>query len=132
MHSFCSRSLLGLAVLLVASGLGCKKSGGEADANAPLRLGFFPNVTHAQAIVGFEEGAFTAEPGIGKLEVKQFNAGPSAMEALVAGSLDVSYVGTGPAINTYIKAGRELRIIAGAVNGGAVLVTRTAKSPAEL
>jgi NitT/TauT family transport system substrate-binding protein len=46
--------------------------------------------------------------------------------------LDVSYVGTGPAINTYLKAGRELRIISGAVNGGAVLVTRTAKSAAEL
>jgi NitT/TauT family transport system substrate-binding protein len=50
----------------------------------------------------------------------------------VGGSLDVSYVGTGPAINTYLKAGRELRIISGAVNGGAVLVTHSAKSAAEL
>lgn len=125
---------MGLLALLAATGLGCKKSGGGAggDPNAPLRLGFFPNITHAQALVGNDEGAFAAEPGIGRLEVKQFNAGPAAMEALVAGSLDVSYVGTGPAINTYLKAGRELRIIAGAVNGGAVLVTRTAKSAAEL
>ncbi|MDY7233158.1 ABC transporter substrate-binding protein [Hyalangium rubrum] len=130
----CSRLLLGLCALLATAGLGCKKSGGEAsgDANAALRLGFFPNITHAQALVGHTEGLFAAEPGVGKLEVKQFNAGPSAMEALVSGSLDVSYVGTGPAINTYLKAGRELRIISGAVNGGAVLVTRNAKSAAEL
>ncbi len=134
MHSSRSRLCLGLLVLLAATGLGCKKSGGGAggEANAPLRLGFFPNITHAQALVGHVEGDFAREPGIGRLEVKQFNAGPSAMEALVAGSLDVSYVGSGPAINTYLKAGRELRIIAGAVNGGAVLVTRSAKSAAEL
>ena len=123
MHLHRSRLLWGLLALL-AVGSGCKKSGGDAaDPSAPLRLGFFPNITHAQALVGHNEGAFTAEPGIGKLEVKQFNAGPAAMEALVAGSLDVSYVGPGPAINTYLKAGRELRIISGAVNGGAVLVT---------
>ncbi|MBN1203754.1 MAG: ABC transporter substrate-binding protein [Myxococcaceae bacterium] len=132
MHALRSRSLLGFLVLLSATGLACKKSGGGGGAEAPLRLGFFPNITHAQALVGHTEGAFAAEPGIGKLEVKQFNAGPSAMEALVAGSLDVSYVGPSPAINTYLRAGRELRIIAGAVNGGAVLVTRTAKTPAEL
>lgn len=132
MHLLRSRLRWGLLALL-AVGSGCKKSGGgAADPNAPLRLGFFPNITHSQALVGHDEGTFAAEPGIGKLEVKQFNAGPSAMEALVAGSLDVSYVGPGPAINTYLRAGRELRIISGAVNGGAVLVTRNAKSPAEL
>jgi NitT/TauT family transport system substrate-binding protein len=134
MSSLCARSFLGLLALLAATGIGCKKSGGDSGggANAPLRLGFFPNITHAQALVGQEEGAFTAEPGMGRLDVKQFNAGPAAMEALVAGSLDVAYVGPSPAINTYLKAGRELRIIAGAVNGGAVLVTRSVKSAAEL
>jgi NitT/TauT family transport system substrate-binding protein len=125
------RMLRFVLVLLIAGGLGCKK-GGSADPNAPLRLGFFPNVTHAQALVGNAEGTFTSQPGVGKLEVKQFNAGPSAMEALVAGSLDVSYVGTGPAINTFLRAGRELRIIAGSMDGGAVFVTRTARTPEEL
>ena len=134
MHSLRARSSLGLLCLLLASTLGCKKpaESAEAQANAPLRLGFFPNITHAQALVGQEEGLFAAEPGLGRLEVLQFNAGPAAMEALVGGSLDVSYVGTGPAINTYLKAGRELRIISGAVNGGAVLVTHSAKSAVEL
>lgn len=120
------RCLVGLLALSATPWLGCKKAPKDGG---PLRLGFFPNITHAQALVGNAEGAFAAEPGVGPLEVKQFNAGPAAMEALVAGSLDVSYVGTGPAINTFLKAGRELRIIAGAVNGGAVFVTRTVKTP---
>ncbi|MFP2906492.1 ABC transporter substrate-binding protein [Pyxidicoccus sp. 3LFB2] len=120
--------LAGLAVL----GAGCKREPAAGSPDAPLRLGFFPNITHAQALVGNAEGAFGSQPGVGRLEVKQFNAGPAAMEALVAGSLDVSYVGSGPAINTFLKAGRELRIISGAVNGGAVLVVRNVKSAEEL
>jgi NitT/TauT family transport system substrate-binding protein len=121
-------ALAGLAVL----GAGCKREPAAGSPDAPIRLGFFPNITHAQALVGNAEGAFGSQPGVGRLEVKQFNAGPAAMEALVAGSLDVSYVGSGPAINTFLKAGRELRIIAGAVNGGAVLVVKTAKTPEDL
>ncbi|PTL84556.1 ABC transporter substrate-binding protein [Vitiosangium sp. GDMCC 1.1324] len=127
----------GLAALCLMVG-GCKKEqGGEQGAakqaatkESPLRVGFFPNITHAQALVGNGSGAFQqAVPGI---ELKMFNAGPAAMEALASGSLDASYVGTGPAINTFLKAGRELRIIAAAVDGGAVLVTKTARTPAEL
>jgi NitT/TauT family transport system substrate-binding protein len=128
-----TRSLFLLVLAgLAALGAGCKREPPAGSPDAPLRLGFFPNITHAQALVGNAEGAFASQPGVGRLEVKQFNAGPAAMEALVAGSLDVSYVGSGPAINTFLKAGRELRIISGAVNGGAVLVVRTVKSAAEL
>lgn len=131
--------VVGLAVLCLAAG-GCKKEQGGEQAGTkqatatrgerPLRVGFFPNITHAQALVGNGSGEFQrAVPGI---ELKMFNAGPAAMEALTSGSLDASYVGTGPAINTFLKAGRELRIIAAAVDGGAVLVTKTARTPAEL
>lgn len=128
-----TRSLLLLALAgLVVLGAGCKREPPAGSPNAPLRLGFFPNITHAQALVGNAEDTFGAQPGVGRLEIKQFNAGPAAMEALVAGSLDVSYVGSGPAINTFLKAGRELRIISGAVNGGAVLVVKSAKSAADL
>ena len=122
------RLLVPLLLLLALAT--CKKGGSEPG--SPLRLGFFPNVTHAQALVGHVEGEFARALGTTKLEVKQFNAGPAAMEALSAGSLDVSYVGPGPALNTYLRGGRELRIIAGAASGGAVLVTRTAKSAKEL
>jgi len=131
MHATRSLFLFVLAGLTVL-GAGCKREPAAGSPDAPLRLGFFPNITHAQALVGNAEGAFGSQPGLGRLEVKQFNAGPAAMEALVAGSLDVSYVGSGPAINTFLKAGRELRIISGAVNGGAVLVVKNVKSAGEL
>ncbi len=119
------------SLLLLISVAGCKKSEAERR-NAPLRLGFFPNITHAQALVGNDDGTFARELGDIKLDIKQFNAGPAAMEALSSGSLDITYVGPGPAINTFLKAGRQLRVIAGAVNGGAVFVTKTARSAQDL
>jgi NitT/TauT family transport system substrate-binding protein len=112
---------------LGALAVGCKKDNkAAAPETRPLRVGYFPNITHGQALVGQASGAYSG------VELKAFNAGPAAMEALSAGSLDASYVGTGPAINTFLKGGRELRILAAAANGGAVLVTKTARSPAEL
>ncbi|MBN9681366.1 MULTISPECIES: ABC transporter substrate-binding protein [unclassified Corallococcus] len=123
--------LFGVCTVLLMGVTACKKDT-PSGANAPLRVAFFPNITHAQALVANSEGLFGSQPGMGHVEVRQFNAGPAAMEALVAGSVDVAYVGPGPAINTYLKAGKELRIIAGAVNGGAVLVVKNVKTAAEL
>lgn len=117
-----------LAVLALAPG--CKKS--ESGAGGPLRVGFFPNITHAQALVGTADGTFQKALGAKGLVTRQFNAGPAAMEALLARSLDASYVGAGPAINAYLKTHGALKVISGAASGGAVLVTRTAKTPQEL
>ncbi len=118
---------VGLVLALAVSG--CKKGGGEAG--GPLRLGFFPNLTHAQALVGNDEGLY-AKALDGKLETKQFNAGPAAMEALLAGSLDVSYVGSGPAVMAYLRSDGQLKVIAGSAAGGAVLVTKGISDPSEL
>ena len=100
--------------------------------DAPFRLGYFPNVTHAQALVGVDDGTFArALPG--KLETRMFNAGPAAMEALLAGDLDASYVGPGPATIAFLRTqGDALRVVAGAVSGGAVLVVKDARAPADL
>ncbi len=91
-----------------------------------LRAGHFPNITHAQAVIGQANGWF--EKGLGentKIDWKIFNAGPSAIEALFAGQLDLTYIGPNPAINGYVKSkGEALRIIAGAASGGAGLVIR--------
>lgn len=98
----------------------------------PLRLGYFPNVTHAQALVGVDDGTFARALG-GKLETRMFNAGPAAMEALLAGDLDATYVGPGPAAIAFLRTrGQALRVVAGAVSGGAVLVVRDARAPADL
>jgi NitT/TauT family transport system substrate-binding protein len=90
-----------------------------------LRIGYFPNINHAQAVIGLGNGDFQKELGDVKVETQIFNAGPSAIEALFADRIDVTYVGSNPAINGYIKSdGQGLRIIAGAASGGAVFVVR--------
>lgn len=91
-----------------------------------IRVGAFPNITHPQAMVGKANGWFEKALGTdARIEWKSFNAGPSAIEALFAGALDMAYVGPNPAINGYVRSnGEALRIIAGATSGGAALVVR--------
>ena len=92
---------------------------------AELRLGYFPNVTHATAVYGDAAGVFAAELGGTRLTTQTFNAGPAAVEALFAGALDATYIGPNPAINAFVKSqGEAVRIIAGATSGGASLVVR--------
>ena len=96
-----------------------------------LRVGHFPNITHAQALIASEltrqgKGWFESRLG-GDVKIQWFvyNAGPSAMEALAANSIDLTYVGPNPALNLYARSqGDEVRIIAGAANGGAALVVQ--------
>src|SRR5262245_40118372 len=119
--------VIGLAVLAgVAFGFGRPDRNPAAGAKERLRLGYFPNVTHAPALAGVERGKFAEALGGGiGLDPKVFNAGPEEMEALLAGEIDLGYVGPSPAINTYLKSnGRALRVLAGACSGGAALVAR--------
>jgi len=89
-------------------------------------VGAFPNITHAQAMVGKANGAFEKALGTGaKIQWTSFNAGPSAIEALFAGAIDMTYVGPNPTISGYLRSnGEALRVIAGAASGGAALVVR--------
>ncbi|MBO0910604.1 MAG: ABC transporter substrate-binding protein [Acidobacteria bacterium] len=91
-----------------------------------IRVGAFPNITHPQAMVGKANGWFEkALSSNARVEWKSFNAGPSAIEALLAGAIDMTYVGPNPAINGYVRSnGQALRVIAGATSGGAALVVR--------
>ena len=102
---------------------------GSATANSgpvTVHLGYFPNLTHAVALVGLQRGTFQSALGSKvKLESKTFNAGPQLVEALFAGDIDIGYVGPNPAINGYVQShGGALRIIAGAASGGALFVVR--------
>ncbi len=120
---------LALAPLVLAAALACR---GEQPEGRPFRLGYFPNATHAQALVGVDDGTFERAFGH-RVEARMFNAGPAAMEALLSGELDASYVGPGPAIIAFLRTrGEELRVVAGAVSGGAVLVVRDARGSADL
>ena len=112
-----------------------------AQGKTTIRFGHFPNITHAQGIIAHalsRQGKGWFEKRLGpNTEIQWFtyNAGPSAMEAIFAGSLDVTYVGPSPALNAYLKSnGEEIRVISGAANGGAALVVKAdspIKSPAD-
>lgn len=92
---------------------------------AELRLGYFPNVTHAPALVGLEKGLFDKELGNTTLTRQEFNAGPNEVAALLGGSLDIGFIGSGPAINAYAKSkGEAVRLISGVTSGGAQLVVK--------
>jgi NitT/TauT family transport system substrate-binding protein len=99
----------------------------STDKETEIRVGFFPNITHSQAIIGMSQGTFQKALGDNvKISQKVFNAGPSAIEAMFAGELDLAYIGPSPAINGYVKSkGQALKIIAGATSGGAALVVRS-------
>jgi NitT/TauT family transport system substrate-binding protein len=91
-----------------------------------LRIGYFPNINHAQAVIGFGNGDFQKALGNNiNVQTTVFNAGPSAIEALLAKRIDATYVGPNPAINGYVVSdGKDLKIIAGSSSGGASFVVR--------
>lgn len=109
--------LFGAVVLTLCAGLG---------AQTVIHVGAFPNITHSQAMVGKANGWFEkAMAAKAAIDWKSFNAGPSAIEALYAGAIDMTYIGPNPAISGYVRSnGEALRIIAGATSGGAALVVR--------
>src|SRR5882724_6495851 len=118
-------SIFALSILLAALATG------SVSGETKVRVGHFPNITHAQGVIGHAlsrqgKGWFEQRLGEGtKIEWFVYNAGPSAMEAIFAKSIDLSYVGSGPALNAYTKSnGEEIRLIAGAANGGSGLVVQ--------
>jgi NitT/TauT family transport system substrate-binding protein len=99
-------------------------SSGAGGEDTILRLGYFPNVTHAPAIIGLEEGLFNEVLGDDvTLETATFNAGTEAIEALFSGAIDATFIGPNPAINGFAQSdGDALRIVSGTTSGGAALV----------
>nr|WP_203591412.1 MULTISPECIES: ABC transporter substrate-binding protein [unclassified Streptomyces] len=122
-----------LPLLLTACGYGSESTdddktsrvaaGAEKLSADQVRIGYFPNLTHATALVGVQEGLFQKELGGTTIKASTFNAGPSEIEALNSGSIDIGWIGPSPAINGYTKSGgRNLRIIGGSASGGVKLV----------
>ncbi|RZU51808.1 NitT/TauT family transport system substrate-binding protein [Krasilnikovia cinnamomea] len=116
---------LAAATALSACGDDDKSTADASGEATALRLGYFPNITHAPALVGVKNGLFTQALGSTKLEAKTFSAGPAAIEALFSGAIDATYIGPNPAINGWAKSkGTALKIIAGSTSGGAALVVK--------
>jgi len=136
-----ARRLAALAVGVLAVGLAsaCGSTSGPSAGSSPgtattLRLGYFPNITHAVPLIGVGKGYYAKRLGSTKLETQTFNAGPAEIEALLSGGLDAGYIGPNPAINAFAKTkGEGIRIISGAASGGVQFVVKPGiTTPADL
>ncbi|MCX5375159.1 aliphatic sulfonate ABC transporter substrate-binding protein [Streptomyces sp. NBC_00091] len=102
--------------------------GGKKLSAPEVRIGYFPNLTHATALVGLQEGLIEKELAGTKVKPQSFNAGPSEIEALNGDSLDIGFIGPSPSINGYVKSkSSNLRIISGSTSGGVKLVVNPDK-----
>lgn len=128
-----SRRTVVAAALLAAGGLfaGCSAPAGAGPtASASVQqvnVGYFPNVTHAPGLIADADGLLASRLGAAGATVatKSFNAGPDVIQAILSGSLDISYIGPNPTVTAYIQSnGEGIRVIAGSTSGGAALVVR--------
>ncbi|MEV0069729.1 ABC transporter substrate-binding protein [Amycolatopsis sp. NPDC050768] len=129
-----SRTRLFAAALVALTAVGALAGCSRADrpqaaatdegAATEVRLGYFPNVTHAPALIGVDKGFFTQQLGKTKLTTQTFNAGPDEVNALLGKSLDMAFIGSGPAITAFSKSAGAIQLVSGAVSGGAQLVVK--------
>jgi NitT/TauT family transport system substrate-binding protein len=119
-----------LCVLVALTIVGCgqrdrDRGRGPGETLSAVRIGYFANLSHAQAVLGVSSGELARAVAPARLESKVFNAGPSLVEALFAGEIDVAYVGPGPATRAHVRSeGQGIRVIAGASANGVSIVAR--------
>lgn len=119
--------LIAISMIVIAAGafLRLTTVNRQGEQEDILRVGYFPNINHSQALLGIDDGSFQKAVGDElKIEWIQFTSGPAAMEAMFSGNLDISYIGSGPAINGYNRSKGDIVILSGVAEGGAVLLAR--------
>lgn len=111
-----------VSLLSIAGLAGCA-SRSKDSTDSPVRIGYMPNVTHAQAVVGVARGDFAKAVAPSKLQSFAFNAGPTIIEAIYAGHLDMAYIGPSPTLNGFMNSrGEEIRVVAGSACNGVLVV----------
>jgi NitT/TauT family transport system substrate-binding protein len=118
------KSVIGLAVIALVV-VGCSSPAQKSEASDDvLRLGVFPNLTHAPGYVALEEGLFEETlPGV-DVQVTYFNSGSDAGTAVISGSIDATYIGPGPAAALYLESRGGVAVVSGVTSGGASFVVR--------
>lgn len=116
------RVVLCLLLFVIVIGSACSRKVN----NSTIRVGYFPNITHAQAVVGLNGGIFEKYLGSEvKIKATLFNAGPSIIEAIFSEDIDIAYIGPSPAINGYVRSdGKALKVISGVSSGGSLFIVR--------
>jgi NitT/TauT family transport system substrate-binding protein len=114
-----------IAVLALLAGA-CASSESKAEGSGDvLRLGLFPNLTHAPGYVALEEGILERTlPGV-DVQVTYFNSGSDAGNAILSGSMDATYIGPGPATALFMQSDGGVAIVSGVTSGGASFMVRT-------
>ena len=117
--------LIGIGVIALVITMGIAFDAGKETGESTLRIAFFPNIGHAIPVVGMERGMFENNLGNStNIETKLFDSGPQVIESLFAKSIDIAYVGPGPAINGFLKSEKhDIVILSGAASGGASFIT---------
>ncbi len=118
------RSVLAGIVALAVVASGCASSASRSRGSADtIRLGVFPNLTHAPGLVAIQGGIFDKDLSPAKVEVHPFNSGSDASAALLSGSLDATYIGPGPTLSMWVKSDK-VAVVSGVTSGGASFVVR--------
>ena len=120
-RSLVSAAIAGIILLFV---LGSVLNYDDSTYENKIRIAYFPNIGHAVPIVGMEKGFFEEILGDQtKIETRVFDSGPQVIESLFANSIDIAYVGPGPAINGFLNSeNHNVKILAGAASGGASFI----------
>jgi NitT/TauT family transport system substrate-binding protein len=103
----------------------------EGEPSGSLKLGYFPNVTHAPAVIGVQDGIFDEALTGAEVEYSTYNSGTEVGEAILSGAIDASFIGPNPAINAFAESDGAIRIVSGTTSGGASLVVRDGIESAE-
>ncbi len=123
---------VGMAVSLMACGdakeggnSGNSTSDGGTKDAVDVRVAYFPNITHTQALVMKNKKALEEKWGDScNVSWTSFNAGPAEMEAIFAGEIDLGYIGPVPALSANVKSNGDVKIISNTTNAGAVFLKR--------
>lgn len=119
-----------MVLVMTVALVGCqgKKSEtkqGEQSGKTEVTIGYFDNITHAQALLMKHDKTLEEKFG-DQVSVKwqSFNAGPAEVEALFAGDVDLGYIGPVPAITANVKSKGDVVVLSSATKAGAVLLKR--------
>jgi NitT/TauT family transport system substrate-binding protein len=115
--------LLVAATALVAGACASSEQRAQGEEGV-LRLGMFPNLTHAPGYVALEQGIFEDALAPTTVDVTYFNSGSDAGTAVLSGSIDATYIGPGPATSLYLQSDGGVAIVSGVTAGGASFVVR--------
>lgn len=118
-------TILSLFFILIFSAVGCGSKDTGNGEKTDVRIAYFPNITHTQALIMKNQGTLEEKwKDTCNVTWTSFNAGPAEIEAIFAGEIDLGYIGPVPAINANVKSNGDVKIISNATNAGAVLLVR--------